>query len=246
MRKPGALVRVVLIRLIQLATRAGFAEKSILLAVGLSAAALFGFVNVAEAMMEGDTREFDRFLLLAFRNPADLADPIGPVWFEEVMRDFTALGGMAVLCAISLMVVGYLILTHKRHAAWLVVLSVTSGILISNLLKWGFARPRPDLVAHATEVYTQSFPSGHAMLSAIVYLTLGAILARTQKEPRVKMYLLAVAGTLTLLVGVSRVYLGVHWPTDVIGGWAVGAGWALLCWLIMLWLQAKGKIESAT
>lgn len=226
--------------------RVGLVEVSILLTVALSAAAFLAFVQLAEEMHERDTRALDMRLLMAFRNPADLSDPVGPPWFEEMMRDFTALGSFAVLLTVTLATFGFLILTQKRHAAWMVLGSVASGMLVSNLLKWGFARPRPDLVPHATAVYTQSFPSGHAMLSAVAYLTLGALLARTQAKKRVKVYLLAIALTLTIVVGVSRVYLGVHWPTDILAGWAGGAGWALLCWAAMLWLQARGKVEPPT
>lgn len=243
MARTLALMRQVSLTLLRLLRRSGRAEKTTLLAAFFSAASLFAFFNIADDMLEGDTHAFDTYVLLLFRDRADPANPLGPPWLEVVMRDFTALGGFAVLTAVTLLVVGYLALTRKRHAAWMVVVSVTGGVLLSNLLKWGFARPRPDLVPHATTVYTLSFPSGHAMLSAIVYLTLGALLARTQSDVRVKAYLLGAAGTLTLIVGISRVYLGVHWPTDVLAGWTVGAGWALLCWVLMLWLQGKGKVE---
>ena len=243
MSQPIVFIKNVFYRLSDLLNRVGLAEKSTLLAFCASALSLFSFAKLADEMSEGDTRAFDEFILLAFRDKSDLSDAIGPHWLEELMRDFTALGGVGVLVAITLMVVGFLILTRKKHVAWMVVLSVTGGTLLSNLLKWGFARPRPDLVPHATVVYTQSFPSGHAMLSAVVYLTLGALLARTQTEPRVKIYLLTVAAVLTMIVGISRVYLGVHWPTDVLAGWTLGAGWAFACWLAMLWLQGAGKVE---
>lgn len=233
-------------RISGLLRRAGLIEASVLITVCLSAASFLAFVELAEEMHEGDTRALDRLLLMAFRDKGNLSDPVGPPWVEEMMRDFTALGSFAVLLTLTLTVTGFLVLTRKRHAAWMVLVSVTGGMLVSNLLKWGFARPRPDLVPHATVVYTQSFPSGHAMLSAAVYLTLGALLARTQARKRVKAYLLAVAAALTLVVGISRVYLGVHWPTDILAGWAMGAGWALLCWSFMLWLQAKGKVEPPT
>lgn len=224
--------------------RVNAAEKTMLLTTVVAAALLFAFVAIADDMTEGDTTAFDTWVLLAFRDAADRANPIGPPWLEVIMRDFTALGGVAVLSTASLLAVGFLLLTRKRHAASMVVLSVVGGMVLSNLLKWGFARPRPDLVPHATAVYSQSFPSGHAMLSAIVYLTLGALLARTQSDVRVKIYLLSAACTLTLVVGISRIYLGVHWPTDVLAGWAGGAAWALLCWVLMLWLQGKGTIEA--
>jgi undecaprenyl-diphosphatase len=240
------LLRNVFSMLSRLMKRVGIAEKSTLLTVFLTATFLFVFAKISEEMLEGETSAFDKFMLLAFRDQSNPAVPVGPQWVVEMMRDFTALGSFAVLFTITLMIVGFLVLTRKRHVAWMVVWSVTSGVLLSSLLKWGFARPRPDLVPHATVVYTQSFPSGHAMLSAIVYLTLGALLARTHTEPRIKIYLLSVAGILTVIVGISRIYLGVHWPTDVLAGWAAGAGWALLCWMTMLWLQSKGKIEPPT
>ncbi len=223
--------------------RVGMAEKSMLFLGGLSLIFLYLFVELAAEVLEGDTRDFDRFVLLALRNPANLADPIGPRWMEDVVRDFTALGSFSVLATITATILGFLVLTRKRHAAWMVLFSVAGGVALSSLLKWGIGRARPDVVPHGMDVYSMSFPSGHAMLSAVVYLTLGALLARTQSEPRVKMYIIAVAAALSVVVGLSRLYLGVHWPTDVLGGWAGGAAWALLCWLAMLWLQGRGQVE---
>ncbi|MFH5926199.1 phosphatase PAP2 family protein [Roseomonas xinghualingensis] len=214
-------------------------ERWTLIAIALTAAALLVFANIAAEVIEGDTRAFDEHVLLALRSAGDPSDPIGPPWFEEIMRDFTALGGTGILVTMTLAVLGFLLLTGKRQAAAMVFASVATGLLLSHALKWGFDRPRPDLVPHGASVYTQSFPSGHAMLSAIVYLTLGALLARVQTERRVKAYLLLVATLLSLIVGASRVYLGVHWPTDVLAGWAIGAAWALLCWLILLRLQRR-------
>jgi undecaprenyl-diphosphatase len=216
-------------------------EFAVLLGLLLAAAALLGFVALAGEVLEGDTHAFDRAMMLALRNPADLGDPIGPRWLEEVARDVTSLGGNAILIAVTLAVIGFLVLLRRSSAALLVAVSVGGGTALSSLLKLGFQRPRPDLVPHAVEVYTASFPSGHAMLSAVVYLTLGALLMRVQPLWRVKLYVLALAVLATLLVGMSRVYLGVHWPTDVLAGWCVGAGWALLCWLGALWLQGSGR-----
>lgn len=243
---PAVLLRNVVSALSALLGRIGFAEKSALLSLALVTGSIYLFAELADAMVEGDTREFDQLVLLAFRSADDLSDPLGPRWLEEMMRDFTALGSVGVLTALSVTVVGFLALTGRQYAARMVMYSLLSGVLVSHLLKWGFDRPRPDLVSHGMTVYTQSFPSGHAMLSALVYLTLGALLARTESDPRVKVYLLTVAALLTVIVGVSRLYLGVHWPTDVLAGWVVGAGWALVCWLAMLWLQARGKVESET
>jgi len=199
-----------------------------------AAIAVYIFVELAQEVMRGNTRDLDEAILLALRDPADRSDPVGPRWFEEMMRDFTALGGTGVLTVITLAVAGFLVVTDKRHTAFAVITAVMTGTALGQMLKWGFARPRPDLVSHAAEVYTASFPSGHSMLSAVVYLTLAALVAQTQPSRRVRVYLVALAITLTMLVGASRIYLGVHWPTDVLGGWVVGATWALLSWLILL------------
>jgi undecaprenyl-diphosphatase len=190
------------------------------------------------------TPAFDEWLIVVLRTPGNLADPVGPRWLEEMMRDFTALGSTGVLTVLVLAVAGFLAMTRKGHAALLVLLSVAGGVLVSQTMKWAYARPRPDLVPHSAEVFTASFPSGHSMMSAVVYLTLGALLARTQQDRSVKAYVLAVAVTLTVLVGASRVYLGVHWPTDVLAGWTLGGLWALICLSLMQWLQARGQVEG--
>ena len=115
--------------------------------------------------------------------------------------------------------------------------------MLSTVMKELFGRDRPDVVPHLVAVTSSSFPSGHSMLAAILYLTLGALLARFAAR-RTKVYVLTVALLTAFLVGASRVYLGVHWPTDVLAGWSLGATWALVCWLAMLWLQARGEVES--
>jgi len=220
-------------------------EMALLAAIALAAASLVMFGQLTDEVLEGETHAFDETVLLALRSADDPSDPIGPGWLEEQMRDVTALGSLGVLSLISLAAVGFLILQGKRRTAILVVAAVGGGMLVSTLTKLGFDRPRPDLVPHVTQVYTASFPSGHAMMAAVTYLTLGALLARVQPHLRLKLYLIGLAATLTVLVGLSRVYLGVHWPTDVLAGWTLGAAWALACWAIALWLQARGRIETA-
>ncbi|MDB5642100.1 MAG: phosphoesterase PA-phosphatase related [Hyphomicrobiales bacterium] len=218
-------------------------ERGVLAVLALVATGLFAFVQLADEVMEGSTHGFDSRVLLMFRNPQDLSDPIGPRWFEEVMRDFTALGGTAVLTLLTVFVTLFLVLAGKRRSAMLVAGSIVLGTIFSTVLKLVFDRPRPDLVPHGMDVYTLSFPSSHAMMSAMVYLTLGALLARTQADLRVRLYLICCAILLTLLIGISRVYLGVHWPTDVLAGWAVGSCWALLSWLLARRLQSTGPVE---
>lgn len=219
-------------------------EPRILLVVLLVAAAVWAFAEVTDEVVEGEARAFDHAVLLAMRTPGDLSDPWGPDWLEEFERDFTALGGVGVLTLLTLAVTGFLLLQGKTRVAMLVVIAVGGGMLLSTALKQGFDRPRPDLVPHETLVYTASFPSGHAMMSAVVYLTLGVLLARVQPQRRLKVYLLILAVVLTVLVGSSRVYLGVHWPTDVLAGWTAGAAWALVVWLVAFWLQQRGDIEQ--
>jgi undecaprenyl-diphosphatase len=225
---------------------AGHVSRLERLTVGLVlvvAAGILGFLLLADVVADGGARRFDEWLLLALRSPGDLSDPIGPKWFEEMMRDITALGGTAVLTLGVLAVTGFLALTRKTHAAVTVLVSVVSGMVLSQAIKWAYARPRPELVPHGMETYSASFPSGHSMMAAVVYLTLGALLARHQAQPRMKVYVLVVAVFLTVLVGLSRIYLGVHWPTDVLAGWCLGAAWAILCWFAMLWLQRHGAVE---
>jgi undecaprenyl-diphosphatase len=219
-------------------------ELGTLLALALAAAGLLGFVALVDEVAEGDTNAFDEAILHALRNPADPHDPVGPWWVESIMRDITALGGTTVLSVITVIALGYLLIDGKRATAFFLLASVAGGTLVSNILKTTVARPRPDLVAHLVEVRTLSFPSGHAMLSAAVFLTLGALLAGVQAKRRLKAYLLGVAVVLTLVVGASRVYLGVHWPTDVLAGWCVGAAWAMMCWLVMQWLRRRGRVEK--
>ena len=218
-----------------------FAPLATLAAVGFFG---WGFFALADEVSEGDTLRLDRSILLALRNPANLADPIGPSWFEEVARDFTGLGGHAILGLATIGTMLYLAMTRRRGAALFVLASIGGGMVLSAALKLGFDRPRPDLVPHGARVYTASFPSGHAMLSAVTYLTLGALLARFHALRRVKLFFLGFAMGLTVLVGLSRIYLGVHWPSDVLAGWCVGAAWAGLCWYGALLLQRRGSVEG--
>lgn len=203
----------------------------------------YGFFTLAHEVGEGSTEALDRRILLALRNPADLSDPIGPRWLEETMRDITGLGSVFTVVFVTCAVAAYLVLTERRRIGFYVLGAVGSGELLSTVLKLFYHRPRPDLVPHGMEVFTASFPSGHAMMSAIAYLTLAILLARVDRNRRVKALVLALGVSVTLLVGISRVYLGVHWPSDVMAGWCVGAAWASLCWFVALQLQQRGEVE---
>jgi undecaprenyl-diphosphatase len=215
------------------------------LCVGLGACILlFVFVRLAGEVLEGETMAFDTKILQALRSPADPSRPLGPVWIENALLDLTAIGGTTVLTLVTLAVVGFLLLQARYRTAFVVALTTVSGEMLNYALKNAFDRPRPSIVPHLRAAFSTSFPSGHAMESAIVYLTLGAILMRAAERRFTKAYILGVAVLLTMLVGVSRVYLGVHYPTDVIGGWIIGFAWASICWLAAQRFEGAARIEA--
>jgi undecaprenyl-diphosphatase len=193
----------------------------------LVVACVLGFIALSDEVTEGETQDIDERIVRALRRPEDPALPRGPWWLAETARDVTSLGGAPVLILITLAVCGFLLLA-RRYRTCLFVFSATGvGWLLNGVLKNLFNRPRPSVVPHLTETMSTSFPSGHAMLSAITYLTLGALLAQFAEQRRVKVYILSVALFLSVLVGFTRVYLGVHYPTDVLGGWVAGLAWSL-------------------
>jgi undecaprenyl-diphosphatase len=199
---------------------------------------------LASEVMEGETLAFDKRIVLAFRKADDLSRPIGPVWVESSLLDLTALGGPTVISLIVVAVIGFLVLQSRYWTALFIFLTTTTGEIVGYGMKHVFLRPRPDIVPHLREAYSTSFPSGHAMQSAIVYLTLGAMLMRLAERRLTKIYCCGVAMGLTFLVGVSRVYLGVHYPTDVIAGWIVGLFWASLCWLVAQHYEVRAGIQA--
>lgn len=206
-------------------------ELGSLLFLALSVAAIWGFAELADEVIEGATKGLDRDILLFLRNPDNIAMPIGPPWLQEMARDVTALGGVAVLTFATLATAGYFLMKQQYGSMAYLLVTVGGGILVSSLAKEIFDRPRPDLVPHGSMVTTASFPSGHSMMAAVVYLTLGVLIARVLADRRLKSYVVCLAITVTILVGISRVYLGVHWPTDVLAGWLAGTGWAAICLL---------------
>ena len=207
--------------------------------------ALFGFIKIAEELGKGELAGPDEWLLLHLRVPGQPNIPIGPAWLVEAAQDITVLGGRTMLAGVTLFAIGYLALERKYGAMWLVVVAAGGGGLLSAAMKELFGRNRPDVVPHLVAVTSPSFPSGHSMLAAILYLTLGALLARFATRRRTKAYLLTVALFATFVVGSSRVYLGVHYPTDVLAGWCAGLIWALLCWLVARYLQRRGTVERS-
>jgi undecaprenyl-diphosphatase len=162
---------------------------------------------------------------------------------EELARDVTALGGVGVLTFLTLAIAELLWLQRRRGTAFFLLASIGSGVALSSLAKNLFDRPRPDLVPHGSFVYTASFPSGHSLMAAVTYLTLAVLIARSFPERRLKAYVAGLTVLMTLSVGISRVYLGVHWPTDVLAGWAAGGAWAFACAALAHHLSRRGAIE---
>lgn len=210
----------------------------------LIACGLWGFIEVAEVVDEQESHAYDEKILRAMREPGNPADPLGPPWMEEMGRDLTALGGFTILTGLTLVSLVFMLLMGRRRLPALTLVAIAGGMQASAWLKEFFDRPRPDLVPHGVLVTSASFPSGHAMMAAVVYLTLGVLLARTQPYLRIRLFIISLSVVITLLVGVSRVYLGVHWPTDVLAGWMVGGIWALTFGLLSLLMQPRHKGEE--
>ncbi|MGV3491287.1 MAG: phosphatase PAP2 family protein [Devosia sp.] len=213
--------------------------------IALVALLLWGFANIADEVTDGETTAFDTAVTSIFRTAGDPETPIGPMWLQEAVRDITALGSFSVLGLIVVVTVAYLFFSGHRLTALFVAVSVVGGTLLSTGMKVWFDRPRPDVEAVA-RVFTASFPSGHAMLAAVTFMTLGLLLAESAPGRRMKAFWLTLSITLALLVGISRLYMGVHYPTDVLAGWCIGAAWALVCWAIYSELRRRRVARIGT
>lgn len=217
------------VRARELLRRGDFVSLVLLLvAVGST----WAFVEIADGVRDHELHEIDNLILRLFRNPADYADPVGPRWLEEAVRDVTALGSVTVLTLLVVSAVLVLWLERRRRAALWLAIAALGALLLNSAFKLLFARERPDLIAADSLPTTYSFPSGHSFLSAAVYLTLGALLTHVLPRKRTRTFVLGMAMLLTLLTGASRVYLAVHYPSDVLAGWTLGIAWAALCWLV--------------
>ena len=215
-------------------------SRALILVIGVSGA-LWGFFNLASEMGEGDTLALDRHILLALRNPANPADPLGSRSFEEAMRDVTALGGVTVMVLVTVVGILAFLMHGRRGHALVLAATVLLADVSSEGLKMLYHRPRPDLVPHGSYVYSGSFPSGHSTLSAATFLTLAMLIASLEPNRATKAMVYVLAMLLVLAIGVSRVYLGVHWPSDVLAGWCLGGAWALAAWSVLL--RMPGRTE---
>lgn len=216
------------------------AEFVLVASLAIIAAALLGFIGIADEMAEGEAHAFDMAVLQALHpDAANPSDPVGPFWLDHAAADLTALGSVSVLATIALLVGGFLVLQRNRLEAAIIAVAFAGGLTLSQSLKGFFDRERPPEIYRASEILNASFPSGHALLSAVVFLTLGAMLAQAAKGRALRIYVMSVAITLMLIVGLTRIYLGVHWTTDVLAGWSAGAAWATACWLAGRWLKQR-------
>ena len=217
---------------------------ALLLIIGV-AGALLAFFSLAGEMSEGDTLAYDRRILLALRSPANISDPLGSHSLQEAMRDVTALGGVTVMTLVTVVAVLAFLMHGRRLHAALLGATVLLADVSSEVLKHIYARPRPDLVPHGSYVYSASFPSGHSTMSAATFLTLAMLIASLEPKSDVKVMVYILAVALMLAIGFSRVYLGVHWPSDVLAGWCLGAAWALAAWSALRRFRPKTEASPA-
>jgi undecaprenyl-diphosphatase len=217
-------------------------DMIVMLALLLAVALMFGFLQIADAVSK-DRVGFEQRLMLALRDANAPHDPVGPPWFESMWVDVTALGSGHVLSLLALIVLGYLAMLREWRTALVFAIAMIGAAFGGTLLKGVFERPRPEVISQLIEVGSLSFPSGHSLSSAVMYPTLGAMIARLVKHVRLKLYVVSVALLMMVLIGVSRVYLGVHYPSDVLAGWMLGLGWATLCWTALRALQRRHVVE---
>jgi undecaprenyl-diphosphatase len=191
------------------------------LACGGTGAVAALFLHIGSEVAEGETRSFDDYILYGAK-AARNAHP----WITEMMRDLSGVGGTVTLLLVTVAACGYLALVVSRRRATIVALSIAGSEAAVEVFKWAFERARPDVPQAEFAVRGLSFPSGHSSMSAVVFLTLGALIAYEHDRPLERWYIMGVAVAATVLIGLSRAALGVHWATDVLGGWAFGAAWA--------------------
>jgi undecaprenyl-diphosphatase len=212
-------------------------------------ALLLGLLTLVSAQIADLVRDaplsIDQRILLSLRDPVDRSEPLGGSSFQSMVRDVTALGSGTLTGLFAFALLGYLFLTGRPWAALFVGVAVLGSWGLNEGLKDWFARERPTIVPHLMTATEPSFPSGHTMISATLYPTLAELFGRLLTRRRARVYLMGLAIGLAGLVGFTRVYLGVHYPTDVVAGLCLGLGWALLCGIVARWLQKRHLMDQA-
>jgi undecaprenyl-diphosphatase len=194
----------------------------------LAAAALCwaGFAVLAWLVTTGRSGSLDSVGLLFWRG-ADLR-PAGPELLLEMVRDVTSLGGVLLRNLIAIAAAVALLFLRLRREAVLLTLTIVLAWLVEFAIKLAVGRPRPEIVPHLTEAGGASFPSGHSFNSAVVFIAVALAFATMSTRQSVRVTIVGSAILLSLVVAWSRVWLGVHFPSDVAAGWLGGAGWAFL------------------
>ena len=219
------------------------AEFAALGALAIVTLGIMTFVEIADDMTEADGQAFDQMVLHWMQPVA--GHPRGPWWLHEAAADITSLGGIAVLTLFAVVALGMLLILRKRLSAVLLVIGLAGGVSLSEGLKAMFERERPPAAFQAVETLNASFPSGHALLSTVFYLTVAVMMTRAFPKRRLKAYVLGVGMVFALMVGLTRVYLGAHWASDVMAGWCVGAAWAMALWLVSYAVERRQKRHHA-
>lgn len=200
----------------------------------LLAAALcwIGFALVTAVVWSGHSESIDSAGLMFWRRGETLL-PVGPLWLLEGVRDLTALGGVLLRNLIALGALSALLFLRLRREAVLLATTIVGGWILNSLVKLMIGRPRPLIVPHLTEAGGQSFPSGHSFNSAVVYIAIALAFAAMSPSRSIRWTLIGLAIALSMTVAFTRVWLGVHFPSDVMAGWLGGAGWAFLATAIL-------------
>jgi len=225
------------------ALRIARTEIAALSALLIIALGVMTFIEVADDMTEADGQMFDQAVLHWLQPVA--GQPRGPWWLQEAAADLTSLGGISVLTLFAVIAFSFLLIQRKRLSALLLVVGLIGGVALSEGLKALFERERPPVAYQAVETLNASFPSGHALLSTVFYLTLGVMLTRAFPQKRFKAFVLGSAILIALLIGLTRVYLGAHWATDVLAGWCAGAAWAMALWLVAYAVERRQVVHHA-
>ncbi len=225
------------------ALRIARTEIAALSALLIIALGVMTFVEVADDMTEADGQMFDQTVLHWLQPVA--GEPRGPWWLQEAAIDLTSLGGISVLTLFAVIAFAFLLIQRKRLSALLLVVGLIGGVALSEGLKALFERERPPVAYQAVETLNASFPSGHALLSTVFYLTLGVMLTRAFPSKQLKAFVLGAAILIALLIGLTRVYLGAHWASDVIAGWCAGAAWAMALWLVAYAVERRQVVHHA-
>lgn len=199
---------------------------------------VFAFIKIGRAVSGNETSGFDETILLALRDAPD--DPIGPPSLTAAVMHISALGSGAVTGLIVLITTLFFVVSkHYRYA--LLMIACSLGTLAGMaLLKDFYERERPTVVTHIDPPGGHSFPSGHSMISAALYMTLAVLIARTLQTRRQRVFVVAMGAIMMMLIGLTRLYLGVHYPTDVLAGWTAGLLWALVCGLLVERIGKRG------